>query len=229
MTIIPRSIVHWERLQQLLNYRDEERDSAYTIAAAITGACEGVCNRDFLRDDYTDVLDGYNDEKIRLRNAPVHSLTSVRYSLDRGFSEDDEVDSDRYFLDTTSGDIYFDFYVPPMKRIVKVTYDAGWTLPEYIGPGTPETPSEGQVWLKDDDSVVRYETDSWVAYETEILPEYLQAAVIEYITWYKRRLKTREVGVKTKDRGYTFEGSSIEYETMMPGHIREMLSKAVRF
>jgi hypothetical protein len=100
-----------------------------------------------------------------------------------------------------------------------------WVLhPEYVNL------AEGDNWKHPTTKVIKTWTGSdwqeWPfrVYET---PGYLRMAILEYLSWFSKRIAQGSVGIVKLERGYSFEGASIGSEADIPVSVRKVLDRAV--
>lgn len=105
------------------------------LILAVTDRMERFCNRRFMQATHTNELHDGSDPNYRtyrttliLKNAPVHSISSIQYNAGTNSDPDwTAFDADTYDVDLQSGLIYFDRALPTGRRNIRVTYVAGYT------------------------------------------------------------------------------------------------------
>jgi hypothetical protein len=104
------------------------------LIVATTKRISQMCNRRFLQATYTNELydgsdlHGSRRAMLILKNAPVHTITSVQYKTGLNSNPTwEDYDEDDYDVDMDLGILYMDGVLPTGKRNIRVTYNAGYS------------------------------------------------------------------------------------------------------
>ncbi len=225
MDLSPRALVTWEQVMRDLSFHEEDRDLVVGQINRISAAIDRHCNRTFRRGVRTKLFDACNEEPISLGDRPVYAIRSLRYDPSRAFAEETEIDPDGFAF-TRQGKIDLPGSYSVADRVFRVEWEGGFSLVRFMQDEVPADPLPGDVWM-DSKGAIKIFDGSWVAYFTEPLPDDVVQAALEYVQFIRRRLRAGDAGLVKRERGYSFEGSMLEYETSMPIHVRELLAPHV--
>ena len=221
------ALVHSTIASTITPFDAADLDDAKWFIGVASEVIAKECRRTFVRPaaDVTEYYNAPKDAKLTFRNWPVHTVTRLRYDPDRAFDDsDDDIDSTDYELFEDDGVLYLPYVYALKRRVFQLVYTFGYSVPKFMQATEPTAllSTPGDIW-SDGTTIKKYSaTLSWDAYDTEIVPEKLMQATIAYAIYLKKKLRAKEIGVKQKERGYAFEGSSVKYELGIPEEIKKM-------
>jgi len=186
----------------------------YASAAIIN-----YCGWPVIRNTEPMFFDSYGDGKIIVRRKPVLSITSVRYDTSYVFGDDTELTDYKWIPQRST--IYLGAKNDYAEAAYRVVMDNGYTRVDHRGEA-PDDYESGDTWF--DGTVFRIRTTTWEDYNGEPMPEDLEGACVEYVNWLRARFASGGAGIVKKERGYSFEGSAVQYEIAMPSHVAERLA-----
>jgi hypothetical protein len=103
---------------------------------------ETYTNRKFGVEEYTEVLDGTPEDEIFLKQYPVVDILSLTISGNE-VDLDAEEESDQIILDKETGSVYRENGFGSGRKAVRITYTAGYNLPEASDESGPEEYESG--------------------------------------------------------------------------------------
>lgn len=124
-----------ERIKERLGIVATTFDTLFDrLILSVTARMEVMCNRRFTQAVYTNELhDGSDAQGSRrtaliIKNAPVHTITSVQYKAGTNSSPQwTDLDEDEYDLDADDGILYVPDGLPSGKRNIRITYTGGFS------------------------------------------------------------------------------------------------------
>ncbi len=165
---------------------------------------------------------------VRLKQADVHSITSVKYDYTRswdGVYDETLVAGDDYYYEPDSRFVYVMYSIPvtAYKKTLQIVYAAGNYPLVYQQTANPDSPVAGQVW-KD------LTTDTYKLYSTEwteidedlVINDLLLNALVELVSFNKQRLQTGGTG-KRSVTGNSVNSFFQQVEIEVPRNVLDML------
>lgn len=222
-----KTLLKWNRLKESYGLQEAEKGEAIYFMNMASSVFSNMCNRKFLYDSFTEYYDAPGDECILIKNWPVVAIQNVWYDPLKEFGSDTLLDSSEYMLSAENGELWVPKKNPDYKAF-KIEYTAGFLLPDY--DYRYENPTEGMVIFDSDDGLFyKYTGGAWALYTPDSgvynrLPGDVELAVSLLFYWYYRKVKSGEVGVVQKSRGYAYEGSGMSFAQSVPPEILSVIN-----
>lgn len=214
-----------ERLR--INDEDLPEEELPPLIGYASAAIRNHCGWHITREQSTIAMDSFGDGRLVITRKPVIQVVSLRYDTSRLFPVNTEVTGYTYIPSKSL--IILPSANEYNEAVYQLTVDAGYTKIDYrqSTEEEPDDPVAGESWLNEN-GLFSYNGTLWVANADGIpMPDDLEATCAEYVHWLRIRFMAGGAGLIKKERGYSFEGSAVEYETSMPSHVRERLNPYV--
>jgi hypothetical protein len=226
MMLKPDALISAAQCVSLTGLELEDIDSLINMASE---AIAQHCGRKLIRSVATRDLDSFNDSILRLPVHPLIEVRSLRYDRARLFPEESELSG--YTANLFTGTIYLPRVYERDQDVFRIVTDEGYTMVSYYGEDDPDDPVIGQLWLSPLGYVQwgldELDEEGWLPFTGHPVPSDLEGACAEYVAYMMIKFKTGGAGMTKRERGYSFEGSSVAYEKGMPTHVVEMLEPYV--
>lgn len=194
------ALTKFESLKPLIGAEDKERDVIEHFINVCSQKISEYCNRTFVLKQFTVTLESLVGN-IRISNLPINEIITADFVK----VSDYEV--------TYEGD-----GIP-----TSITFTAGYILPSFFQVADPITPALNDTWLNDYGVMKKYDGTDWIVFDGYVVPYTLQQAVISYMIWMKKRVKSHHIGVTETRSGYSYEGTQIIMTSKMPSEVAELL------
>jgi len=214
----PGDLISWLKVQKLFDYDDQIKDR---IEIIISGCSSGIRNhlgRDLCYKHTTEYYNGLHDTQLSPNIRPVEAIVNLWVDRTRKFEESSLIDPASYTL--LDNDIFSASLDVLGKKIIKLEYRGGYIPPIYEQENEPISPVEGDYWFDLQTYTLKlYESAQWVASDLPKMPDDIEAAVAEYVSWAYNRDSSQLVGVTTKST----PAGQTNFEKMMPLSVKNKL------
>lgn len=221
----PTAIVTLERCAMLMSVTDDIEELIPHINYA-SAAIQEACQRSLVRSSNIRVIDSFGDGVIVLGAKPLVNVDSVRYDVLRVFGDDTEITG--FTFGAESGKIFLPEVLEMGESVLRIVTTEGYDRIAYTQALEPAQPKELDVWVRPDGTVVKFLAGKWTTLYGFPMPYDLEGATVEYVAYLRTRFRTGGAGLVKRERGYSFEGSAIEYERTMPTHVRDKILPYMR-
>jgi len=165
---------------------------------------------------------------IRLKQADVHSITSVKYDYTRawdGVYDETLVAGDDYYYEPDSRFINLLTYlnISTYKKTAQIIYVAGNYPLIYQQTSTPDSPISGQIWKDLTTDTYKLYTSAWAEVDEDlVINDLLLNALVELVSFNKQRLQTGGTG-KRSVTGNSANSFFQQVEIEVPQNVLDML------
>lgn len=220
MELYPYALMTTARCASILNIDEDIEDLVPYINYASAGI-SAHCGRRFVRAPEMRVCDSYGDGKIMIAEKPLISVTSIYVDTARLFPESTRVTEFVTILE--KGIILLSAAPPRNELVIRVVFESGYSRVSYNQDEEPDGDVVGEIWVNGSNQLFIFNGTAWIPYVGVAMPFDLEGACAEYVAYLKTRFRAGMSGIVKRERGYSFEGSAIEYEKTMPSHVRDRL------
>jgi len=227
IALSPFAIITEEKCAQFLDHDTDENGSLIKYINYASKAIATHCGRNLARAQTIHILDSYGDRTIRLPAKPVIQINSLRYDRNRVFDDDTELeDADHNPLYTFSAELGIINLPKDYVRdfsVFRVVMTSGYDRVAFMQNDEPSGAVDGEVWMRTDGTMRRLVTGQWQEFFGFPMPEDLEGACAEYVSYLKIRFRTGGSGLIMKRRAGNNDGSDVSYEYTMPVHVKERI------
>lgn len=200
---------------------DTPQEELPPLIGYASGAIEKHCRQNLTRKTVISHHDSYGDGKLMVPYHPVVAVLGLRYDTSRIFAVDTEVGGYQWIPDRSM--ILLPSKSAYAESVYQLELDYGYTRVDYRQDEDPDDPLPGENWLRG--AVLQtYNGTAWIPNDGIPMDDTLEAICAEYVHFLRIRFRAGGAGLVKKERGYSFEGSAVEYEVTMPQHIRDRLA-----
>ena len=211
-----------ERLS--MTAEDDPQEELSPLIGYASDAIEKHCWQPLVRRTSVIHMDCFADGRLIIPFKPVLDFIEIRYDTSRVFGIETEV-ADYLWMPERST-ILLGSKESYGEAVYRLSIDSGYSRVDYRQTEDPDDPLPGETWLNG--AVFQtYNGIIWEVNDGIPMDDELEAACAEYVHFLRIRMRAGGAGLIKKERGYSFEGSAVEYETVMPKHVRDRLSPFV--
>jgi len=125
MALGANALITFAYAQGLFGFAAADQTKVETLIDAASAVANLYTHRALAAADHTETLDGTGKTNLILPQFPVNSVASLYVDTDRSFGATTAITDYQYYTD---GEIYYAGGFPDIRKCVKVTWNAGYTI-----------------------------------------------------------------------------------------------------